>query len=275
MSPSWRNRLCIAISPEHISLLKLGRGFKPKLLARHDEAINAHGNQPLWQTATERLVEVLAQPEWQNADADIVLSNRLVRYALIPSSPQLKKYPQQEAFARHVLTNTYGAVTSQWELRIQRSKEGRPWLVSAMDQTLLESLRQVCASHRLKLRAVSPYLMPVYNRYRKVLKADPAWLVINETDCSLFALLSGGELLAVNTVKHDNISELPMLLDRENLTSTLAEPCRTVYLHAPFGTELPVMGTTEYTINRLEMVMPEGFPVLTEGLYAMAMSGVL
>lgn len=275
MSPLWRNRLCIAISPEHISLLKLGRGFKPKLLARHDEAIHTQGNQPLWQAATERLAEVLAQPEWQNADADIVLSNRLVRYALIPSSPQLKKYPQQEAFARHVLTHTYGAVSSQWELRIQRSKEGAPWLASAMDKTLLEDLRQICTSHKLKLRVVSPYLMPVFNRYRKALKADPAWLVINEPGCSLFALLSGGELLAVSSVKHNNISELPMLLDRENLTSTLPEPCRTVYLHAPFGTELSALGKSEYEFSRLELVTPEDFPALTEGLYAMAMSGVL
>jgi hypothetical protein len=35
------------------------------------------------------------------------------------------------------------------------------------------------------------------------------------------------------------------------------------------------MGTAEYTFNRLELATPEGFPLQTEGLYAMAMSGVL
>lgn len=275
MSPLWRSRLCIAISPEHISVLKLGRGFKPAVLAKHDEAVSPDGKPPAWQSAVERLTQVLAQQEWQNSDAEIVLSNRLVRYALIPCSAQLKKYPQQEAFARHVLTHTYGAVSGQWELRIQRGKGSAPWLVCAMDQALLEALQHVCASHKLKLSVVSPYLMPVSNRYRKMITEDPAWLVINEPRCSLFALLSGGELVAVNSVNHDSINDLPVLLDRENLTSTLPEPCKTVYLHAPHVRDLSAMGTAEYQFNRLEIVGPEAYPALAEGLYAMAMCGVL
>lgn len=275
MLPLWRNRVCIALSPEHISLVKLGRGLKPKLLAQYDEAIIPSGNPPSWQAVVERLAQVLAQPEWQNSDADIVLSNRLVRYAVVPSNAQLKKYAEQEAFARHLLTQTYGAVVGLWTLRIQRGKIGLPWLVSAVDQALLERLKQDCITNKLKLRSVTPYLMPVFNHYRKLIKADPSWLVINEPGYSVFALLSGEAFVSLSSVSHDSISDLNVMLDRENLVCTLLEACKTVYVHAPVAGDLSVLAKAGYELNRLEFTLPEGFPPLADGLYAMAMSGVL
>jgi hypothetical protein len=101
VSPSWRNRLYIAIGQERISLLKLKRGLKTKLIASHDEAVTPVGKQPFWQTISDSLTRILAQPEWQNAEVNIVLSNRLVRYAVIPFSVQLQNYAEQEAFAKH------------------------------------------------------------------------------------------------------------------------------------------------------------------------------
>lgn len=280
MLPLWRNRICLAISPERISLVKLGRGLKPKLLAKYDEAISPASNsqpvkQPSWQAVLEKLTVILAQPELQHSDVDIVLSNRLVRYAVIPSNVQLKKYAEQEAFARHVLTHTYGSIIGQWQLRIQRGKAGLPWLVSAVDQALLDGLNQSCTSNKLKLRSVTPYLMPVFNRYRKALKFDPSWLVINEPGYSPFALLSGRVIVTISGASHDSINELNVMLDRENLVCTLPEPCKKVYLHAPVAGSLSVSAKAGYEYIKLESAVPEGFPPLTEGLYAMAMSGVL
>ncbi len=53
--PSWHNRLYIAISPERISLLKLGRGLRPALQGTLDEAIIPVEKQPAWQAALDRL----------------------------------------------------------------------------------------------------------------------------------------------------------------------------------------------------------------------------
>jgi hypothetical protein len=65
-----------------------------------------------------------------------------------------------------------------------------------------------------------------------------------------------------------------MLLDRENLISTLPEPCKTVYLHAQSGDGLP-SAASGYAFNRLEAAMPEGFPASGEGLHALALGWVL
>ena len=274
MSPLWRNRIYIAISPERISLLKLGRGLKPKLLANVNEVVSPLDKQPVWQAALDRLAQVLAQPEWQVAEAEVVLSNSLVRYALIPISGELKKYPEQEAFARHVLSRTYGEVVSQWELRIQPGVLDAPWLVSAVDQSFLARLRQVCAEQQLKLRTVTPYLMQVFNRHGHNFQNDPAWLVVNEPEGSLIALMRNGEFVAINVVLHDSISKLPMLLDRENLIAGLAEPCKSVYLHTSSNEDMSFLLENGYQLNRLEREEANDFPMLAEGLYDMAYSGV-
>jgi hypothetical protein len=273
--PSWRNQLFIAISPKHISMLKLGRGLKPTLQARHDEAITADSKQPPWQAALDRLSQLIGEAVWQNAEVNIVLSNRLVRYATIPFSAQLKNYAEQEAFARYSLTQNFGAAVEQWALRIQHGKTGSPGLVSAVDHALLEGLRQACSAHELELRSITPCLMPVFNHHHKAIKSDPGWLVINEPGYSLFALLSGGELVAVNGVCHDSIDELPVLLDRENLSGSFTEPCKSVYVYTSSGEKLSAMPAMGYEFSKLDIAVPDGLPSPAEGLYAMALSGAL
>lgn len=272
MSPSWNNRLRIAISPERFSLLKLGRGLTPKVLAQHDETIDASANPFSWQAVLEGLDSILSQPEWQNAEVGIILSNRLVRYAAITFDVQLKGYPAQEAFARYSLTQTYGPVAAQWELRIQRGKAGKPWLVCATDKALLDRLMQICAAHKLKLRSLTPCLVPVFNRYFKSIKADSAWLAIHEPGYSLFALLHDRDIVTLNGVCHDSIRELPMLLDRENLVSYLAEPCKSVYLHAAFGGVISGTPKSGYGINVLDTLEPDRVPTYIESLRDMVMS---
>lgn len=268
MSPSWNNRLRITISPERISLLKLGRGLKPKLLAKHDEVIDVSGKQPAWQVALERLDAILTQPEWQDAEIDIVLSNRLVRFAVIPFAAQLKDYSAQEAFARYSLIQTYGPVAGQWELRIQHGKAGKPWLVCAMDKALLDRLRQTCTANQLQLRSVTPYLASVFNRHFSAFRNEAAWLVVNEPGYSLFSLLHGREFVAVSGVYHDSVQDIPLLLDRENLTSALDVPCKSVYLHAAFGGDSSGMAQSGYDLDVLDSSEPDVVPAFIESLYS-------
>lgn len=255
-------------------MLKLGRGLKSKLLARHDEAIAPITQQPSWQSALERLTQLFEEPEWQNAEVNIVLSNRLVRYTTLLFSEQLKDYSEQEAFTKYSLTQTFGATVDQWDLRIQHGKTGAPSLVSAVDDALLEGLRQACSAHKLKLHSITPYLMPVFNHYHKSINSDPAWLVINEPGYSLLALLSGGEFVTINGVSHDNMGELPILLDRENLAGSSAEPCKSVYICTSTADKVPTTSAMGYEFSKLYMVAPDGFPSAAEGAYAMIMSSV-
>lgn len=275
MSPSWHNRLYVALSPERISMIKLGRGLKPVIQAKHDEEIAPAGKQLSWQAALDKLGQLLSLPEWQKTEVSVVLSNRLARFSTVSFGAQLKNYSAQEVFARHVLTQSYGAVVDEWVLRIQQGKAGLPSVVSAIDRALLDGLQQTCAAQHLKLNLVTPYLVPTFNRFQKMLNNDSAWLVVHEPGYSLMALLSGGEFVAINGVSYDNIEELPMLLDRENLVSALAEPCKSVYLYAPCSKKPSAPPQSGYEFNMLDLVAPDGFPPSSDGLYAMVMSEFL
>lgn len=256
-------------------MIKLGRGLRPALQAEHDEEITPISKQPPWQAVLERFAQLLSLPEWQKAEVNVVLSNRLARFAVITFGAQLKNYAAQEGFARHALAQTYGAVVEQWVLRIQLGKAGMPSLVSTLDQALLNGLQQACQAQQLNLNLVTPYLTPVFNRFQKMLNKDPAWLVINELGYSLVALLSGNEFVAINGVTHDNAEELPMLLDRENLVSALAAPCKAVYLYAPSSKTFLTIQKTGYEFVNLDFAVPVGFPASSDGLHAMIMSEFL
>lgn len=256
-------------------MLKLGRGLKPELQARHDEPITPASKHPPWQAPLSRLSQLLSQPEWHKAEVNVVLSNRLVRFMAITISPQLRDYPVREAFARHALTHTFGAAAAGWTLRIQQDRAGSPRLVSALDQALLDGLRQACATHQHKLRSVTPCLIPFFNRARPVMKTNPSWMVISEPGYSLFALLSGDGFVAVHGVCHDNMDELSLLLDRENLASPLTEPCMSVYLYAPSCADSSAIPKMGYELIKLDLPVPAGFPPPSEGLHAMTMSEFL
>lgn len=275
MSPSWHNRLFVALSPERISMIRLGRGLKPAIQAKYDEEVVPVGKQPSWQAALDRLVQLLSQPEWQKAEVNVVLSNRLARFSTVAIGAQLKSYSAQEVFVRHVLTQNYGAVVDEWVLRIQQGKPGQLGVVSAIDRALLDGLQQACATRRLKLNLVTPYLVPTFNRFQKMLNKDPAWLVVHEPGYSLLALLSKGEFVAINGVSHDSIDELPILLDRENLVSAVSEPCKSVYLCAAFSKKLSAISDSGYEFSMLDLTVPDDFPLSSDGLYAMSMSEFL
>jgi hypothetical protein len=256
-------------------MLKLGRGLNPKISAKYDEEIENVGKRPSWQPVLDRLAQLLSQNEWQKNEVNVILSNQLARYETLKFGPQLNNYGAQEGFARHVLRSTYGATVDQWVLRIQHGKQGTSRLVSAIDQDLLGSLQQACANHQLKLNLVTPYLTSIFNRFQKKIKQDTAWLVLNEPGYSLLVLLYEGQIIAINGVNHDKIDEIPILLDRENLLSTLTEPCRTVFIHSTAFTDLSAFPKRHYTFSKIDLSVPKGFPPQSEGLYAMFMSECL
>ena len=272
MSPSWRNRLQISIGTDRISLFRM-KGFRPQLLERREVSFDPTALAPPWQALSGALAKLLAGQEWQGSEADIVLSNKVVRHAVVPFNGQLKKYTEKEAFVRHVLKGTYGPVAGHWELRIRDQGASAPLIVGTADRALLESLRQTLSAHALSLRSVTSRLMVAYSRHRRSVRADPSWLVVHESGHSQFALLSAGKIVSVHGANHQSLDDLPLLLDRENLTAPLGEPCRTAYLDLPEDTALPPFPESRYEIVRLDPSQPQGIVSRGSQLLARAMRG--
>lgn len=252
MSPLLHDCLHIVIGHGQIAISRVKGGLRPRLLAQREEKIEDSLLAAPCQELCAKLSGWLADPEWQAPEADIVLPNKLVRHAVISFDAKLKKYSEQEAYARHVLAGTYGPVVAQWELRIHPQGKAAPAIVSAIDRSLLESLRQTLGAHRIKLRSVTSRLVQEFNHLHRAIQTQPAWMVVHDAGHSQFALLSGGKVVSINSANHQGLHELPALLDRENLVAVLPETCKTVYLVMPEDDVPRAVPDSLYEISFLE-----------------------
>lgn len=254
MSPLLRSRLLVFIGPERLSVYKLAGGLSPKLVASHTEALEPPQAGGAWPALAQKLGQVLAAPELHAGEADIVLSNKLVRHALVPYNAQLKKAAERELYARHVLGKTYGRAAAQWEVRLSHQKGGSHWIVSAVDRTLIEVLHQAFAANQSRVRTMRSRLALAYNHHRGAFSTEPAWLVIREAGFSQFARLEAGKVVGLGSARHEALEELPRLLDRENLSASQHEWCKKVYLVAAEDETATVFHGGEYEIDALDPI---------------------
>jgi hypothetical protein len=119
----------------------------------------------------------------------VVLSNPLVRYAVVPWSEGLDTPEEEEAYVRHHFSKVYGERAREWELRASEGAPGAPRLASAVDRGLVEAIKAVFpAGGKAKLVSVQPQLMSAFNEWRGAIPAEGAWLVLAEPGRACVAL---------------------------------------------------------------------------------------
>lgn len=290
MLPLWRDHIAIALCPERVTLVRLARGLRPHVTLKRSEAVQPQAGGAPWRAALAKLTQILGEPEWQNADATVVLSNHFARYACIPWNKEASGEDEQLALARLRFAHIYGDAAQQaastgsghgWELRLSAAPEavpgatsdGAPRLASAVDGGLLDALRQAAAQNRLALRSIQPYLMASFNLFAGRIKKGGNWFATVENGKLCLALVRDGQWQRIQT-HHDGMEKLKAWLDRENLASGLREPCREVLLFAPEA-EMGQATLAPYQVRHLELPACEGFSPSSDARYAMAMSGVL
>lgn len=274
MLPLWRDHIAIALSPERVTLVRLARGLRPRVTAKRSEAVQPQAGEASWRAALARLTQVLGEPEWQNADVTVVLSNHFARYACIPWNEEASGEDEQLALARLRFAHIYGDVAQHWELRLSVGQDAAPRLASAVDSGLLDALRQAAAQNKLDLRSIQPCLMASFNRFAGRIKKGDNWFATVENGKLCLALVRDGQWQRIQTHRDDGMENLKAWLDRENLASGLSDPCREVLLFAP-ESEMGQATLVPYRVQRLELPSCEGFSPSSDARYAMAMSGVL
>lgn len=156
----------------------------------------AYGAEP-WHGALERLKEI----DFGKARVTIELSNHFVRYALVPWSEALATPAEEEIYARHHFAKIHGERARGWAVRATEAAPGEPRLASAVDSTLLASLKEVFQGKKAKLVSIQPALMRRFNASRKALPKDGAWLVIAEPERACIALHGGRHWRTVQNAK--------------------------------------------------------------------------
>ena len=107
MLPLFRDQLRIGIAPDRITLVRIGKGFRPAI--KDKQVVKCEQvTEPAWQAPIDALAKALVNRKWQNANATVVLSNHFVRYQIVPWSNEISGEQEQTAFVRHCFTKVFG-----------------------------------------------------------------------------------------------------------------------------------------------------------------------
>lgn len=227
--------LYVSFAPDRIGIMRMRRGLGARVLAQESIAVESPGAVEPWRPALDMMARTVAQEQWKGARAHVLLSNGFARYRLVPWSTGLRDRHEQEALVRHSFAQVHGERVDQWDLRWSAGGASQPTVACAIDQGLLEGLRAVAESARIRLVSTQPYLVSAFNLWRNQLREQTAWLVLAERKQISVALLEEGawKHIAVRALPGHLDETLPVVLDQESFAAQRPGLAAQVYLHAP------------------------------------------
>jgi hypothetical protein len=248
------------------ALARLGRRRRPAV----DAIAGCPGiepGQPAWTGALAALAGQLhgmaGERNRLRANLRVILSNRFVRYAIVPWQAGLHGGAEDAAYVRHYFAQVFGSAADGWDVCVSAAPAGHPRLASAIDAALLAGLRDLCASARIRLKAVRAQLSTTFNCYRNSF-GESGWFVMAEPGCLCIGLFDGGRWLSVQTVRAGAAwqQELPALLERAACLAGPACAADQVFLWAPALAEGSAVAAGRF---RVELLAP--VPAVADAWY--------
>ncbi len=278
----WRDQVRIALCPDRVITVHCKAGLRPRIVAKRVH--NYSGSDTGWQTVLPVLQAALNNPDWQHADATLIISNHFVRFLLLPWNDVALNDAEKLSLLRLRFAEVYGEASATWELRLNEGSYGAPSLASAVDQGLLEQLNSVFNASQLRLKSIQPYLMTAFNACRRELAKDAGWLVLAEPGMFCIGLLHNGQWQSIrsrrtgNVIESDWFDEAMLALEREMLLAESGSESCKVFVYAPGSlTGNPVPTPFKRGALVIHPLLPDLGAILSRdemGSYAMAAAGI-
>lgn len=217
MSPSWRERVRIALSPHQVAMVRFSRGLTPRVIDRRCVPCPEGGGRANWAGAVDVLRDLLLHSNAYRGDATLILSNHFVRYMVLPWSVELFTEAEEMEFARTRFVQIYGLTARDWTIAMSPAPAGAGRLCAAVDQALIGAVAGAIAVSALRLVSVQPVLMAQFNQWRRRIGAG-GWLVTAERGRLLVAWIRGGRWRSVRARPLNGASvPLAQVLGQERL----------------------------------------------------------
>ena len=232
--------------------------------------------KPDWLPCVQSLQQLLREPFAQDADATVVVSNHFVRYALVPWSEHLARDDEKRAWIRHHFVSLYGEPAAASEYRWSDDSPLAPCLASATDGRFIGAIRDAFEPASLRLRSVQPFLMAVFNRWKRRFGGGPTWLLVPENGRVCIASVAAGQwrTVASMSIGPDWQAELPLLLERELLLADAAGAPAAILAYAPALPQLELPGWRGAPLQLLVPRALPGFLPQADAAWAIALTGV-
>lgn len=167
------DRLTLWLAPEEVQAVRTsGMGQRITALRRLPLNEAASGD---WTECLESC-RVLVE-EYKPKVLHVVVSDRLVRYLVLPWNPQVQGASEEMALARIEFEDTYGEQSAgDWTFSVSTEKPGINRLVCALPTALIEGLRALARSNRVRLQSMQPNLIAVMRSQRRDL-GPQGWFI--------------------------------------------------------------------------------------------------
>jgi len=201
VSPSWRDRWRIGLSPGRVAVLRFRRGLRPALAAdRVRDCDDIAG--PAWRGALAALEALLAEMDAGGGQADVALSNQFVRYVEVPWTDGVIADKDRRALAADCFRAVHGEAVAGWQVTCAAARFGSASLAAAVDQALVEELRALLAGRRLRLGSLRPHLATAFDAACGQLRDDDGGLGVVEPGCVTALFRRGGQWTAVTNRRY-------------------------------------------------------------------------
>ena len=188
-------------------ILALGpRGGAAGLAGRHatgEQAPVRYPNDPAEGTTPESAARGLARRAFAEfkgraKSAKVLLSSHLVRQMLVPWSAELSGDQEEIAAVRHHFRRIHGDAALGWAFRYSASEDEATCVACAIEQSLVDGLREEAAANGIRLDSVQPSLAANFNRWRARFDVQAGLFALVEDDRYACAQFRGGAWAALH-----------------------------------------------------------------------------
>jgi hypothetical protein len=213
----WRETLHVLMTPDRLDY----RILPPLGLTPTDigsvPCLPSKPSDPSWKAACNALADLIDKREPGPLRIEVLLSDRFVRYQILEWRPGVATRAEWRAYAMHGFTAVHGDTAKDWQFRIDLVPPGRPSLACAIDNTLVETLRDLSSKRASRLVGVRPQFVKLFNRkHFSAHHKEQIWFAVVE-DCHLCLGVQAGKTWRVlrNEAAPDGwLSALPGMIRR-------------------------------------------------------------
>ncbi len=234
MSPLFKDTVHIGLHADRVLLVRIGGGFSRRQLFRHEQPVTSSSGGAATPAILAALETALQDKRWHDARARVLLSNALVRYALIPASDHVFTVADETALAQLRFQQVHGSA-DEWEVRLGNMLSGRGQVAAALERGFLQSLAQILAPAQLRSSVIEPFLMRGLNRARPHIAERDFWFAQAEPGLLVLAHVRAGNWISLVAVPLDApLSRvLPAQMREAKLLAGDGGFARHLYLYAP------------------------------------------
>ena len=224
-------RVAIAIYPDRVVWLRVSKGLRPRVLSKGIVACDTQADS-LTANISHALTQALQAAKAEKTGVSVILSNRLLRYAIIPNPDSTRNPQELKILVQHIFQHTHGDIASTWDFRLSDGAPGEPALACAIDRELLMVLQNVTKSMQARLLSVRPYLMAALNHFSTSLPKSGAIFVTAEPErlCLAAWKAKGWRAIQQAYTEADWVSNLQGMADRLAISADLnAQPMLKIF----------------------------------------------